>query len=226
MRCPHNLKLRWKSEWKIQFLFYSLQGKLTACWAGISASLSAPPDSFTLAPQDRGRGLCRNSTLGCIFSCPLWPCSSSSTFYLSNLAFVSLLHTFPAEAGMVPCLSKNVLFFVLVNKQKNSPCPMVVWVFCFGLGGFCVCIRRETKEGNTKFELKAYINYVSESTPDTSQYIKTTKVIWETLRSLNRQVFLLRFSNISPCKGHFLVVYNFAKFYFHLWGATLFYGVN
>lgn len=72
---------------------------------------------------------------------------------------MSLSDTFPAEQEWFLCLSKNVLFFVLVSKQKNRAYPMM---------GGVVCDRRETKEGNTKFELQAYINYVSESTPDTS----------------------------------------------------------
>lgn len=55
--------------------------------------------------------------------------------------------------------------------------------------------------------------------------LKTTKVIWEML-SLNRQVLLLRFSNISHCKSSFLVIYNSAKFSSHLWDAIWFYGVK
>lgn len=56
--------------------------------------------------------------------------------------------------------------------------------------------------------------------------LKTRKVIWEMLRSLNRQVLLLGFSNISHCKGCFLVINNSAKFSFHLWYATWFYVVK
>lgn len=46
--------------------------------------------------------------------------------------------------------------------------------------------------------------------------LKTTKVIREMLRGLNRQVLLLRFSNVSHCKGWFLVIYNSAIFSFYL----------
>lgn len=135
MRCPHNLKLRWKSEWKIQFLFYSLQGKLTACWAGISASLSAPPDSFTLAPQDRGRGLCRNSTLGCIFSCPLWPAPLPplSTFLTWPLS-VCCTH-FLQKQGWFPAFLKMFcsLFWWINRRTVRVPWWFGYFVLAWGV---------------------------------------------------------------------------------------------
>lgn len=126
-----------------------------------SFTLSPAPNGVTLCPQDRRRGPSRKSTFCCISPVLCGLCSSSPAFYLSDLAFGSLPDIFPAEQGWFLWLSKNVLFFVLVNKQKNR--AYLVMYFCV-----CVCVRRETKEGNTKFELPAYINYVSESTPDTS----------------------------------------------------------
>lgn len=141
-RCPHNLKLRSQSVENSVPVLQSVWK--TDCLLGRYFTLTVTSSNgFTLAPQDRERGLSRKSTLCCISSSPLWPCSSSSAFYLSNLALVSLLDTFPAEAGMVPCLSKNVPFFVLVNKQKNRAYPMVFWVFCFGLGIFFVYVLGE-----------------------------------------------------------------------------------
>lgn len=66
----------------------------------------------------------------------------------------------------------------MVHKQKNRT-YLTMWFFY-------VCIRRETKEGNTEFELQACTNYVSGYNRIQLNALKKTEVVRETSRSLNR----------------------------------------
>lgn len=127
------------------------------CLLGRCFNLILPPSANSDSPRWREGTEQKVYPLLLPLLCSL--CSPCSVFYLSDLAFVSLPDVFPAKQGWFLCLYKYVLFFVLVNKQKNKAYLMMYFV--------CVPVRRETKEGNTKSELQAYINYVSESTPDT-----------------------------------------------------------
>lgn len=90
------------------------------------------------------------------------------TTFLTWPQWVCWTHFLESRDSFSAFLKMFCSLFWSINR-RTVLIPWCFGFFCFGLGGFyCACIRRETKEGNTKFELKAYINYVSESTPDTS----------------------------------------------------------
>lgn len=162
-RCPHNLN--WGvTKWKIQFLL------CMGNWLLVGQVFQPHCHLLLMGVHwlpKSGGGAWAESPSSAAFSpvlCGPPPLPPLSTFLTWPL-WVCWTHFLQKQGWFPACLKMFCSLFWLINRRA----VLIPWCFEFFVwGGGCALIRRETKEGNTKFELEVYINYVSESTPDTS----------------------------------------------------------